>query len=352
MKGIIHVFRVFLCLLIAASAAYAGVSVSAPANGANVGSSVQFMATAESPACSKGVSAMGIYTAPGKLAYMVNGAKLNTTLTLSSGTYKTVVQEWDGCGWSATRPITFTVGGNSAPPSGQKVFANLQAQKSWTGYALLPPGYGICSSCKPSGPQLTWSATQGVASPSLSGGSMATSIGGKMLFSDGLWNNHLIGDFSSQGLPDKAKTLAPSLHQFTYDVYFYVANVEVSQALEFDINQFVNGKSYIWGHECRIAGGHQWDTWNNSAQKWVPSGIACNPLSNAWNHLTIKVERTSDNHLHFISITLNGKTSNVNRYDTPTNRSWYGVTINYQQDGNNKQQPYTVYLDKLNFYYQ
>jgi hypothetical protein len=31
---------------------------------------------------------------------------------------------------------------------------------------------------------------------------------------------------------------------------------------------------------------------------------------------------------------------------------WYGVTVNYQIDGNYKQQPYTVWLDKFNFTYR
>jgi len=173
--------------------------------------------------------------------------------------------------------------------------------------------------------------------------------GGSTQWADILWNNHLIGDFSSQGLPDFSKTLVPSLHNFTYDVYFWINNASDSQALEFDINQFVSGKSYIWGHECRIAGGHEWDTWNNGQQKWVPSGIPCNPKSNAWNHLTIQVQRTSDGHLLFKSITLNGYTANLNRYDTPTSTNWYGVTVNYQIDSNYYKTPYYVHLDKFTF---
>ncbi len=45
----------------------------------------------------------------------------------------------------------------------------------------------------------------------------------------------------------------------------------------------------------------------------------------------------------------NGSTG---RYDSPTSTSWYGITINYQMDGNQYQQSYSVYLDKLNFYYK
>src|SRR3954468_1696225 len=148
---------------------------------------------------------------------------------------------------------------------------------------------------------------------------------------------------------DFSKTLVPSLHYFTYDIYFWVGNINDSQALEFDINQFVGGKSFIWGHECRIAGGHEWDTWNNAGEHWVKSGIPCNPVSNAWNHLTINVQRTSDNHLLFKTITLNGKTATLNRYDTPTSRNWYGVTVNYQIDSNYYKKPYSVYIDKFTF---
>jgi hypothetical protein len=77
----------YLCLLaILATSAFAGISVSSPSNGAQVQSPVHFVATAQSPDCSKGVASMGIYTAPYKLAYSVTGSKLDTYLTLSAGT--------------------------------------------------------------------------------------------------------------------------------------------------------------------------------------------------------------------------------------------------------------------------
>ena len=46
----------------------ASVSVSSPANGGSVGTPVQYVATATTT-CAKGVAAMGIYSAPGVLAY-------------------------------------------------------------------------------------------------------------------------------------------------------------------------------------------------------------------------------------------------------------------------------------------
>jgi hypothetical protein len=69
-----------VCLCALALPAVAGVTVTSPTNGASVGSSVHFVANASSPACSKGVSAVGIYTAPGVLAYVVNGTNLDTSI--------------------------------------------------------------------------------------------------------------------------------------------------------------------------------------------------------------------------------------------------------------------------------
>src|SRR5690242_11085345 len=69
--------------------ASAGIRVSSPAVGATVQSPVRFSGTAGTTTCSRGVASMGVYIND-KLTYVVNGTSLNTTLSLSPGTYKTV----------------------------------------------------------------------------------------------------------------------------------------------------------------------------------------------------------------------------------------------------------------------
>lgn len=332
-----------------------GVTVTAPANNSTVAALVTFTATANTT-CAKGVASMGVYTAPGVLAYETNGASLNAQVPMNPGTHDTVVQAWDYCGGAEKTTVRLTVNASGATAGGSVSYpgttlTDLQKGGGWTGYALLPPVYGICGSCKASGPGTTWSLGQGVGSPSLSGSAAKFSIGGTAQYTDVLWNNHLVGDFSSQGKPDSNHSIAAGAHNFVYDVYFFGSNLPASQALEFDINLFVKGKSFIWGHECRIAGGHQWDIWDNQGAKWHATGISCQPNNNAWNHLTLKAQRTSDDHLLFESITLNGNTAALNYYESPTSTSWNGITINYQMDGNSSQQGYSVYLDKLNFSY-
>ena len=325
-----------------------GVYVTSPANNSTVGSPAKFVATATT-SCSKGVSSMGIYTAPGVLAYTVNGASLNYSLALGAGKYNTVVEEWDGCGGASTTPITITVSGNGG---GGNSLSSLQRSGGWADYGQRAPTFVDCSPSPCD--NITFSMTQNVKSPSMSGASTAMYLAGSQAYGDGLWNNHLIGALSSQGLPDTNHTLVPSLHNFTYDVYFWIGSPSASQAVEFDVNQFFDSMGFIWGHECRIAGGNEWDVWDNLNSRWVPTGISCYPNANAWNHLTIQVQRTSSNELLYQSITLNGVTHTLNQYynhgSAPS--SWWGVTINYQEDGNSSQTPYTVYLDDLTFTYQ
>src|SRR5260370_15663478 len=100
-------------VVVAAIPAIAGVSVSAPVNNSNVATSVQYVATATT-SCGKGVSAMGIYTAPNVLAYTLNGSTLNTQLSFNPRTYNTVGQERDNCGGRSAITITNDVRGSAA----------------------------------------------------------------------------------------------------------------------------------------------------------------------------------------------------------------------------------------------
>jgi len=319
--------------------AQSGVWITSPAEG-GVSSPVNYAATATST-CSQGVASMGVYV-DNHLSYVVNGPKLNTSLSMAAGNHDTVVQEWDRCGGSTFKHVKINVaGGNS--------FNNLQASGGWTSYGEFPPKYDICTKC---GPGVTWSTVKGVSSPSLSGNATKYSIGGTTPYADVLWTNPLIGDFSSQGMPDKDHKIIPNIHNFTYDLYFYSSNLQSSQVLEFDINQYFNTKGFTWGHQCRIAGGHEFDIWDNVNWHWIPTGVPCNPVNNSWNHLTLQVQRTWDNKLLYHSITLNGVTKVIDRYFPPFGiGNWYGVTANYQMDGNYKQSPYSVYVDKFSLSY-
>jgi len=272
------------------------------------------------------------------------GASGSTNVTPKSTTTYTATAQ--GSGGTADSSTTVTVGSGSNGTS----LSNLQASGGWKSWGEVPPDYGICPyPC----PGVTWSMKQGIKTPSLSGNATQFDIGGSIPYSDVLWSNPLIGEGSTQGLPDSSHALLPTLHNFTYDADFFPTDLEVTQVLEFDVNMYFNGLGLIWGNQCRVAGGNEWDIWDNVNHNWVSTGVPCNPINNAWNHVTIHVQRESDNWLLFQSITLNGVTTEVNRYYAPGSApgDWWGITVNFQMDGNHQQSAYTTYLDNLSLNY-
>jgi len=324
-----------------------GIFITSPANNSTVNTSANFVATATTGTCSKGVASMGVYV-NNNLVVVQNGAKLNAQVSLPSGAQHTVVEEWDYCGGASYVPVNLTV-----LNVGTKL-SNIQASKGWNSWGQGPPDYVDCSPSPCNGFQ--FSLTSNIASPSLSGNATQFTLGGSSgtaPWGDVLFSIPLLGQFSTQGIPDTGRTLLPTLHNFTYDAYFYSPNLGLSQVMEFDINMYMNGVGFLWGTQCRIAGGNEWDIWDNLNAKWVPTGVACNPVSGGWNHVTVQAQRQADNTLLYESITLNGVTANLNKTYPPfaVPADWYGVTANYQMDGNGNETPYATYLDNFSFTY-
>jgi len=324
-----------------------GIFLTSPANNSVVSSPANYVATASTSSCAKGVASMGVYV-NNKLTTVQSGAKLNAQITLGAGAQNTVVEEWDNCGGAAYIPVNVTV-----QQVGTKL-SNLQASKGWNSWGQGPPNYVDCSPSPCSGFQFSHSPN--IASPSLSGNATQFTLGGAdgtAPWGDVLFSLPLIGQYSTQNLPDANRTLIPTLHNFTYDAYVYVTNAPITQVLEFDINMYMNSVGMLWGTQCRIAGGNEWDIWDNVNAKWVPTGIGCNPINGGWNHVTIQAQRQPDNSVLYQSITLNGVTANLNKAYPPffVPASWYGVTINYQIDGNSKQAANATYLDNVSITY-
>jgi hypothetical protein len=318
-----------------------GVWVASPPNNSQLVSPVNYVATATTTTCSKGVASTGIYV-DGTLTFVAQGASLNADLSMSKGSHKTVVEEWDNCGGASYSTVNVTVTSSAAKLS------NLQANQGWDSWGQLPPGYADCSPCS----GLDWSMGYGITSPSKSGNATQFNTWGTTPYGVVLWYNPVIGQFSTQGLPDNGHTLLPGLHNFIYDTDFYVTNLAVTQVLEFDVSMYMNSTGMFWGTQCNHLGDGNWDVLNNVTQQWVSTGVACN-LVKGWNHLTLQVQRESDNSLLYQSITLNGSTATINAtssaFTVPS--SWYGITVNYQMDGNYKQSSNTTYLDNLSLTY-
>jgi hypothetical protein len=204
-------------------------------------------------------------------------------------------------------------------------------------------GWQACSACAGEdgdGPvAVYW--TRKDNSPSQDGSSREFFLGGGTPYSNVLFSKRLSGDAS----------FIRAKRHFIYDLYFYYKGPSSAvQALEFDINEHIDGKSYIWGTQCNVRAGHTWDIWVNIDKKWVSTGIYCGtPQTYKWNHVVLEMERTSDNRLRYISITYNGTKHYVNRYYHPRANGWTGLTLNYQMDGNARQEDYHTWVDNFKF---
>jgi hypothetical protein len=210
-------------------------------------------------------------------------------------------------------------------------------------------GFGFCTTCAGAGgagPAATFYMKQGVSSPSMDGKSTEFHLGGKTPYSDAIWWKKLPVSNTS------------ALRHFVYDTYFYYTNASAVQGLEFNITQYFGGKGFEYGMTCDVRNSHTWkmSVANTASSKlsdmhWQSTGIACPaPPTNKWNHLILEFERTTDNRVHFIAVTLNGTKNYINKYAykriAPS--SWGGVTTHFQMNGNQRQDAYSVWLDKWN----
>jgi hypothetical protein len=255
----------------------------------------------------------------------------------SNTTYTAVAT---GAGGSAVSAVYVTIAGAA------NVFTNLQADEGWESWGQIPPHYKDCSPCS----GVKWSMTPGITSPSLSGNATQFSVSGTKKYAGVLFTNPVIGQYSTQDLPDKDQLIVPTLHNFTLDTDFYVTDTTITQALEFDVAMYLNGSGMFWGTQC--VGNSTWDVVDNVKDDWAKTGIPCE-FVDGWNHLTLQFQRLPGNVLLYSSVTLNGVTTPINMTFAPRSLSpnWYGVTVDYQMDMDKYASANTTYLDNLSLTY-
>lgn len=310
-----------------------GVTISSPANGSSNGSPVHFVASASAP---RTISTMRIYVDNNNV-FDSSSNRVDTYVPLGSGTHYVVIQAWDVSGAVYKATETISIGGASsastAPtstsaPSGAKTFSDIDHMPGWE-------NCDKCAAIGANGPTNPHTITQGISSPSMDGKSAQFWIGGTTPYSDALWWKQLGGNDGTS--------------HFVYDLYFYVKDTAAPLSLEFDANQGFGGKRYIMGTQCGLNWDKQWDVWNAATGHWVATGVPCtNVKAYSWNHLTEEFARVNGQ-VQFISITLNGQKSYVNRYSNPQPipANVHELNVAVQLDTNAHATPVTMWVDKI-----
>jgi hypothetical protein len=319
--------------------AVASINVSSP-NGTSVASPVHFVLSATPTSSNYSISGLQI-DVDGVKKYYTKSTRVDTSISMASGTRKVIVKVWDTSGAIQRVYLTLNVAGTQTS-SGSTSTSSDGDTKTWYDIEEMD-GWQSCSACAGvggDGPVAEYWTRNQVSSPSQDGHSRQFYLGGSIPYSNVLFSKRLSGD----------PALIRSKHKFIYDAYFYYTNGPAAQALEFDINQHIDGKSYLWGTQCNIRAGHTWDIWDNLNKKWVSTGAYCpTPPTYTWNHVILEMERTSDNKVRYVSITFNGTKHYLNRYYSPRSNDWTGLTLNYQMDGNVRQEDYHTWLDNFKF---
>jgi hypothetical protein len=260
-------------------------------------------------------------------AYQVDSGNVSTYLALSTGQHTLVVQSWETTGTvlkSSAIGVTVTTFG---PPANAKHYNNINEMSGWQ-------GCDTCAGAKGNGPTAVYSLIQGMSSPSLDGKASQFYLQGNAPYAGALWWNQLGAN--------------PNVSNFQYDLYFYLKEPSSAQALEFDVNQSIDGKKYVFGTECDIKDHHDWNVYDAAGHQWMQTGVACTaPTAYAWNHLTWEFQRVNGQ-MNFVSITLNGKKSYINRAYYPEPSSVTELNVAIQIDGDGANTPYHEWADKVN----
>src|SRR5215471_8554166 len=218
-----------------------------------------------------------------------------------------------------------------SPPPNALVVKKIEGMSNWEWCTATNSHGGECASGLG---DATSSKTDNQTSPSLDGSSSKFDIGGPTPYSNVLW----------------WRTLTPNDNatHFVYDLYFYIDQADLPEALEFDVNQSFNGTRWVYGTECSYKDTGKWDVWDGSTHKWVTSKVACPQISSTtWHHLIWQFERVNGQ-VHYISVTLDNQTYPVDMYlGAESNFVGEGVDVAFQLDGDSHQNPYSVWLNEV-----
>jgi len=213
---------------------------------------------------------------------------------------------------------------------GQTVLSNLESKTGWKS----------CSECAGTAGQGTFANhwfKQNVTSPALEGASMQFFLGGTNNYSNAYWW--------------KPVAYGTTATNFVYDFYYYIKNPAAPQALEFEVNQGLNSKKYIFGTQCGFASG-VWRAYDAYNHRWVATSITCSSrTAYKWHHIVLEFHRTSTGKSQFVTISVNGQKSYLNRVYSPKATSIKSLNVAFQMDGNKYQTDYSTWLDKVNVKY-
>lgn len=236
-------------------------------------------------------------------------------------------------GQPSPAPSSPSSGATAGPvaPAGALLIDHIEDHKPWD----------HCSACAahPANqhpPLASWDFEQFQHTPSLDGSSVKFGISGTASYANVLH----ITKFGPHS--DKKNFI------YEFNVFASPESLK-AQNLEFDLFQGVSGRQYMFGIQCNYSKG-VWQGWNGPAIAWVnfPQAPCKKFQPGTWTHVKWQLERTSDNKLHYISVTVGNTTWKVDSYQPSIASGWADVLgIQMQQDLNVHADDYAIWVDQI-----
>ena len=318
----------------APSSTATGVTVTSPANGSTSPASVHFVASASSPYAPIGAMTINVDS---KDMYKIAANHLDTYLTLATGSHSVYMKAWDNQDHYFQQVLTVNVAANSSsstPPSTTTVLSDIQTYGGWE-------SCGSCAGPGGTGATVPYGMNQGIKNPSMDSKATQFWLGGtsKTPYANALWFKRLPGSETAT--------------HFILDFYFYITNPSVAQGLEFDVFYSRDGLKNYFLTECDSRGKYAgtWQVSNATIDQWQHTGYPCKVNANSWNHVTLEFYRTPTGMTHFVSATMNGNTVNFNLEYPPAKVNSFELNPAVQLDGDEKQDNYSIYVDKMSLKY-
>jgi hypothetical protein len=326
-------------LALSAGSAFAGVTISSPANGSIVSS--PFTLTAWASDCSsQPTAAMGYSFDNSTSTSTFNTASMNGPVNASTGWHILHVKAWGNAGAACDTDVAINVEQNlimqalTIPTQAINV-SSIQALDNWIG------------GTDAAGTGATNGSTSIVSSPSLFGSTRQFNV--NFLNSGSERFDVSFGD-------DTTST------NFLYDAWVYLDSSSSQIAnLEFDLNQVMpNGETVIFGFQCD-GWSNTWDYTANGGTPtqpvdlWLHSSQYCNPRTwgtNTWHHVQIAYARNDAGQVLYQTVYLDNLPMPINvTVNSAFALGWAPTLLtNFQIDGDGSSGSATVYLDNLQIY--
>jgi hypothetical protein len=148
------------------------------------------------------------------------------------------------------------------------------------------------------------------------------------------------------------RNLQPADAATTFDLSlsFYFPNVTPIHALEFTMSKWVNNQRWEWALQWENIGvgvpPSAWNLWNGSS--WQKIGVTQVLSTNQWHMFHLKGDIIRGQ-VHYISFSCDGVSMNLGQIFLPVPSNGIKLAVGIQLDGDAHEDPYQVYIDKVDF---